>query len=168
MKIGYQYAIKLLLEHYRELKARGGDIGQIQELREGIEYLCYPWREDISETVVSPLKELGDPDFLDDDEELARRGDIYVNMSEYAWLVLKEIGRNIHPAVRKSKEQEVLMPPKNLPRTYKGYDTGDLLQTLDEINSPGGTRASIEKIIIMGEMLEEYKLGAVFQEEALK
>jgi len=92
MKIGYKYAIEILLENYRELKARGGDIGQIQQLKEGITYLCYPWREDISETGVSPLRELWAPDFMDDDEDLSRRGDSYVNMAEYSWEVLKEIG----------------------------------------------------------------------------
>ena len=60
------------------------------------------------------------------------------------------------------------MQKKNLPKTYKGYDTEELLRILDEINSPGGTQASKEKVLAMGDLLEEYKIGAVFQEEALK
>jgi len=60
------------------------------------------------------------------------------------------------------------MQRKNLPKTYKGYDTEELLKILDEINRPGGTRAPQEKILIMREMLMEYKVGAVYQEEMLK
>ena len=92
MKIGYQYAIEVLLVHYRKLQKEQADSALIQQLKEGIEYLCYPWREDRSEHVRSPLIEAHEPEILEDHAELARRGRIHVQMAEYVWEVLKEIG----------------------------------------------------------------------------
>jgi hypothetical protein len=92
MKLGYKYAIEVLLDHYRSLKRDKTDPEQIQQIKEGIEYLCYPWREDLTEEVRSPLIEDDEDGPLDDDEELARRGKIQVEMSEYVWNVLKAIG----------------------------------------------------------------------------
>jgi hypothetical protein len=92
MKLGYKHAIEVLLEHYYSLKRDKADPEQIQQIKEGIEYLCYPWREDLTEEVRSPLIEKGEYGPLDDDEELARRGKIQVEMSGYVWQVLKAIG----------------------------------------------------------------------------
>jgi hypothetical protein len=74
------------------LKRVRADPEQIQQIKEGIEYLCYPWREDRTETVRSPLIEKGEYGPLDDDEELARRGKIQIEISGYVWKVLKAIG----------------------------------------------------------------------------
>jgi hypothetical protein len=92
VKIGYKYAIEVLLERYRALKNDNADPELIQQIKEGIEYLCYPWREDLTEQVRSPLVEDGEEGFIEDDEELFRRGEIRVEMSEYVWRVLKAIG----------------------------------------------------------------------------
>jgi hypothetical protein len=92
MKIGYKYAIEVLLDHYRALKRDNAEAELIQQVKEGVEYLCHPWREDLTERVRSPLIEDGEVDPLEDDEELARRGKIQVEMSEYVRAVLKAFG----------------------------------------------------------------------------
>lgn len=51
------------------------------------------------------------------------------------------------------------MHAKNLPVTYKGYLTEELLKTWEEIRSPEGTRAPREVIAAMNELLREYDLG---------
>ena len=51
------------------------------------------------------------------------------------------------------------MESNNLPETYKGYKTKDLLQVWEEIKSPGGTKASEEMILVMDGMLKDFKLG---------
>lgn len=48
---------------------------------------------------------------------------------------------------------------KDLPETFMGYSTKELLKTLEEISSPGGTKAPEEKIIAMRDLLREYRLG---------
>jgi hypothetical protein len=53
-KVGYIYAIKALFDEYKRLNETKGDSEQIQSLREGIEYLCYPFRDDV-EVMTSPL-----------------------------------------------------------------------------------------------------------------
>ncbi len=55
MKIGYQYALKTLFNTYREMKKNGSDDMQIKSLIEGIEYLCLPFREDISSSITSKM-----------------------------------------------------------------------------------------------------------------
>lgn len=90
MKIGYQYAIETLLNRYRQSEDVSQE--QRQQLKEGIEYLCLPWREDLAEDVPSPLFEKDDPPFIEDNSEIARRGEIQIRMSRYVWEVLKEIG----------------------------------------------------------------------------
>ncbi len=51
------------------------------------------------------------------------------------------------------------MPEKNLPETYKGYRTAELLRVWEEIKRPEGTRAPKEMIAAMNELLKEYRLG---------
>ena len=92
MKIGFKYAIEVLLEQYRALKSQDADADQIQQIKEGIEYLCRPWREDLTENIPSPLFEDGEKRSVEDAMEVARRGNIHVEMSYYVWDVLKEIG----------------------------------------------------------------------------
>ena len=92
MKTGYKHAIEVLFDHYQVLKNKNEDTDLIQQIKEGIEYLCYPWREDLTEQVKSPLIEDDETGFLENDEELFRRGDIHVEMSAYVWKVLKAIG----------------------------------------------------------------------------
>ncbi|MBU0993403.1 MAG: hypothetical protein KJ737_12990 [Proteobacteria bacterium] len=60
MKAGYKRAIEILVEKYEELKANHGDPEEIQSIREGIERLCYPFREDLTEDVRSPLQDSDD------------------------------------------------------------------------------------------------------------
>lgn len=62
MKVGYAYAIQVLLDEFRKIKNEEGRGEDLQSLREGIEYLCYPFREDLSEAVRSPLQDPGDPE----------------------------------------------------------------------------------------------------------
>lgn len=51
------------------------------------------------------------------------------------------------------------MENKNLPESYKGYSTEDLLKTLAEIRSKEGTSAPREKILALSQMMREYDLG---------
>lgn len=51
------------------------------------------------------------------------------------------------------------MENKNLPESYKGYSTEDLLKTLAEIRSKKGTSAAREKILALSQMVREYDLG---------
>jgi hypothetical protein len=51
------------------------------------------------------------------------------------------------------------MQNKELPETYMGYSTKDLLRTWEELQKPGGTKASEEQIVAMDMFLKEYKLG---------
>ncbi len=54
------------------------------------------------------------------------------------------------------------MQEKNVPQTYKGYKTEYLIKILEEIRD-GGTKAKEEDILVMGEFMREYKIGAVHQ-----
>lgn len=92
MKIGFRYAIDVLMENYRGMKTTHADAELLQQLKEGIEYLCRPWREDLTENIRSPLFEEGENSPIEDAEEVVRRGNIHVEMSYYVWDVLKEIG----------------------------------------------------------------------------
>ena len=51
------------------------------------------------------------------------------------------------------------MQKSNLPKTYKGFLTEELLKVWEEIKTPEGTKASKEKILAMGELVREYRLG---------
>ncbi len=51
------------------------------------------------------------------------------------------------------------MQEKNLPETFKGYSTKELLKTWKEIRSPKGTNSSTDQISAMRKLLREYKLG---------
>ena len=66
MKIGYKKAIETLYVEYVRLKANQGDPEAVQSIREGIEYLCEPFREDLSENIRSPLQ---DPQFTLDQRD---------------------------------------------------------------------------------------------------
>ncbi len=55
------------------------------------------------------------------------------------------------------------MQNKELPQTFKGYSTKDLLRTWEEIKSPKGTKAPQEKILAMNQLLREYRLGLFSQ-----
>ena len=64
MKKGYQQAIKCLLAEYKRLMDDPGNDSKekAQSVREGLEYLCYPYREDLSKFVRSPLRDENDPE----------------------------------------------------------------------------------------------------------
>lgn len=50
------------------------------------------------------------------------------------------------------------MADKNLPSSFKGYSTQELLKVWDELQTTG-TSAPREKIQAMSELLREYRLG---------
>ncbi len=54
------------------------------------------------------------------------------------------------------EEKEIL---KNLPETYKGYPTKELLKTWEELSSKDGTKSSRDQIVAMRHLLREFKLG---------
>ena len=56
---------------------------------------------------------------------------------------------------------------KNLPDTYKGYPTTGLLKVWEEIKN-GGTKAPIEKIEAMDDLLREYRMGVHEFEDLIK
>jgi hypothetical protein len=64
MKKGYQHALKILLDEYKRLMADPDSSSKekAQSVREGIEYLCYPYREDLSKFVRSPLRDEDNPE----------------------------------------------------------------------------------------------------------
>ncbi len=64
MKKGYQHAIKCLLDEYKRLMTDpdSSNKEKAQSIREGIEYLCYPYREDLSKPVPSPLRDENNPE----------------------------------------------------------------------------------------------------------
>ena len=51
------------------------------------------------------------------------------------------------------------MPEKDLPETYRGYKTAELLKVWEEIRQPEGTRAPEAMIAAMRALLREYRLG---------
>ncbi|HAO20773.1 MAG: hypothetical protein BWK80_51540 [Desulfobacteraceae bacterium IS3] len=56
MKAGYNRAIQILFDEYKRLKDNHEREEILQSIREGIEYLCYPFREDLTEDISSPLQ----------------------------------------------------------------------------------------------------------------
>ncbi len=62
MKVGYNRAIQILFDEYRRRKDNCESEEVLQSIREGIEYLCYPFREDLREDVPSPLQCSDDPE----------------------------------------------------------------------------------------------------------
>lgn len=66
-KVGYKHAIQSLFNEYEKLvKENPSDpetIEKMKSIREGIEYLCYPFREDIpyEDLPVSPLQDEENP-----------------------------------------------------------------------------------------------------------
>ncbi|MBU0993404.1 MAG: hypothetical protein KJ737_12995 [Proteobacteria bacterium] len=65
MKVGYKKAIEVLYNEYKRLQAENGNPEEIKGIREGIEYLCYPFKEDLTEDIRSPLQDPNDPLYLD-------------------------------------------------------------------------------------------------------
>jgi len=63
-KKGYQHALKILLDEYKRLMADPDSSSKekAQSVREGIEYLYYPYREDLSKFIRSPLRDEDDPE----------------------------------------------------------------------------------------------------------
>ena len=55
MKVGYKKAIEILFTEYEKLKSQNSNQDDIKSIREGIEYLCYPFREDLTKVIRSPL-----------------------------------------------------------------------------------------------------------------
>lgn len=104
MKVGYKKAIEVLYNEYKRLQAENGNPEEIKSIREGIEYLCYPYREDLTEDIRSPLQDPNDDslNILRADRstpekdlafhrrisELSRRDHL---VSEYALDVLKKL-----------------------------------------------------------------------------
>ena len=56
------------------------------------------------------------------------------------------------------------MQEKNLPETYKGYSTKELLQMYETISEGGLKGKSEGKIEAMDDFLREYKIAPVFQQ----
>ncbi len=88
MKVGYSIALKILVQQHKKLTAAGADPEQLKSIAEGIESLCYPYREDLTETVKSPLYDPKDTN-LDEDQEVSRKIKIRVHLSEIAWEALQ-------------------------------------------------------------------------------
>ena len=62
------------------------------------------------------------------------------------------------------------MQSKNLPETYKGYSTEDLLEIYHQIphNRMDSPEPPRDKVIAMSSLLREYKLAPVHQYEPPK
>ena len=88
MKIGYDIAIKALVARHKELAQSGADKKTLKSIAEGIEHLCYPYREDLTENVPSPLHDPNDTEF-DPDKEAARKLGVRVHLSQVAWDALE-------------------------------------------------------------------------------
>jgi len=52
----------------------------------------------------------------------------------------------------------IICEGKELPDTFEGYQTADLVKTWEEIKT-GGTKASKDQIEAMGNLLADHKLG---------
>jgi len=52
----------------------------------------------------------------------------------------------------------IMCEGKELPDTFQGYQTADLLKTWEEIQA-NGTKAPEDQITAMGNLLREYRLG---------
>ena len=81
-------AIKVLVKHHKELMASGAGPEKLKSVAEGIEHLCYPYREDLTENVPSPLYDPNDTEF-DPDKEAARKLGVRVHLSQVAWDALE-------------------------------------------------------------------------------
>ncbi|MCG8568357.1 MAG: hypothetical protein MI747_25080 [Desulfobacterales bacterium] len=92
MRVGYDIAIKALVTHHKKLVASRANSEALKSVAEGIEYLCYPFREDLTENVPSPLYDPKDGE-LDPDKEAARKLGIRVYLSEVAWQALEYLRR---------------------------------------------------------------------------
>ena len=91
MKTGYDIAIKTLVKQHKTLTAAGADPEQLKSIAEGIEHLCYPYREDLAESVPCPLHDPKDEEKagFDADNDLCRRFMTSVRLKEIAWDALQ-------------------------------------------------------------------------------
>ena len=55
------------------------------------------------------------------------------------------------------------MDMRNLPKTYMGYSVKELLQVLEDLKTPTGTKAPKEKILAMSKLAREYHLTPTHQ-----
>ncbi len=63
-KVGYKHAIELLFNEYKALLEQNSeDKERLQSIREGIDYLCFPFREDVpmEDLPISPLQDEENP-----------------------------------------------------------------------------------------------------------
>ena len=88
MKVGYDIAIKILVERHKELMHFNADSDVLKSVAEGIEHLCYPFREDLTENVPSPLYDPNDKEF-NPDKEAARKLGVRVHLVQVAWDALE-------------------------------------------------------------------------------
>jgi hypothetical protein len=84
MKAGYKKAIEVLFKEYKRRQAESWNPEEVRSVREGIEYLCYPFREDLAEDIRSPLKSPDDDLSLDkaDRSTPEKEKAFWENMSE--------------------------------------------------------------------------------------
>ncbi len=91
-KVGYKHAIELLFDEYKTLlEKKSEDKERLQSIREGIDYLCFPFREDITseERPESPLQDEENPMYIDNldeftDEEVEERSERYITNKLFA------------------------------------------------------------------------------------
>ena len=86
-KVGYKHAIQSLFDEYERLvKENPSDpetIEKMKSIREGIEYLCYPFREGLISQPISPTQDEDNPltfSTIDNftDEEIKEESRIYI------------------------------------------------------------------------------------------
>jgi hypothetical protein len=85
MKTGYKHAILELVKLHKQMVADNADPEVIKGIKEGIEFLCLPYREDVWYEGPSPLNEDDDKDVFSDRDEICRRGPIAVELSNVAF-----------------------------------------------------------------------------------
>lgn len=93
-KIGYNYAILELVSLHKKLKAKSQDPAKLKSIEEGIEFLCWPYRQDMWYQGPSPLCEDNEFGILRDDDEKSRRLDIRVELSDIAYEAMEYLRGN--------------------------------------------------------------------------
>jgi len=88
MKVGYKKAIEILFTEYEKLKSANGHPDDLKSIREGIEYLCYPFREDLTKDIRSPLQ---DPD--DDSLNLVKADRSTPEQEKAFWQNMAELSK---------------------------------------------------------------------------
>ena len=103
MKTGYRKAIEVLFLEYQRLVSENGNEEDIKSIREGIEYLCYPYRDDLSEDTRSLIQDPESDLYLDKAdrstpekdkafwEEMTRASQKHLDIALYALEVLKKL-----------------------------------------------------------------------------